>query len=285
MIRIGCPRLVCRPRFRFIAFLAWVYVSPIGFSDARADASEPIEHASIVGGRVDRIGQTLRLTPDAGSGSAGMTIPRFFARLGQVTGSDVGAKTTQGLKVQPDPETWRVTWPVGSAGSESASEASLVFTERPLLASETGPIRPRGDGSFELPAALATTFGEKLRYEPQTFKNTVGYWVDPSDYCQWPIEVESAGRFNVAILQGCGTGQGGSEMVVRVIAGDSAGDSASLEVPFRVIETGHFQNFQWRHLGEIGLDEPGSYRVQIQVKKMANRAAMDVRELQLIRLP
>ena len=74
----------------------------------------------------------------------------------------------------------------------------------------------------------------------------------------------------------CGKGQGGS--LVAATLGDQ-------KVEFTVEDTGHFQNFIWRHIGEIGVSDPGVYALKISATKIAKGAVMDVRAVSLTRLP
>ena len=151
-----------------------------------------------------------------------------------------------------------------------------------MLPSELKPIKPTSDGSFELFAHFASTHGEKLRYEPQPFKNTVGYWTGKKDYAAWTIQLDKPGRFNVAVLQGCGKGQGGSQAIMSFIAPVK---DTTPTIEFDVVETGHFQNFLWVHLGEVELRHRGAVEINVAPKQIKKAALMDIRAIHLIRLP
>ena len=56
------------------------------------------------------------------------------------------------------------------------------------------------------------------------------------------------------------------------------------EVEFTVEDTGHFQNFRDREIGEVTLPEPGVYRLRIKPINKAAGAVMDVRQVRLQRL-
>ena len=118
----------------------------------------------------------------------------------------------------------------------------------------------------------AEVHGVMLRYEPLPHKTTLGYWVRPEDYATWEFTVDKPGRFTVEVLQGCGKGQGGSDVEVRV------GDQ---KMTFVVEDTGHFQNFKPRDIGAVTLDKPGRYRLEIRPLKKAAAAVMDVRQVTL----
>lgn len=205
-----------------------------------------------------------------------LEIPRFAAPLKSVTWTDL---STVPIQVRPEPDRWIIEY---ARQDGSGQSILLEFGEEPKLLSELQPVQPLSDGSFWLPAHLATTAGEKIRYEPQSFKNTVGYWTGKNDTASWSLELEKPGRFNVAILQGCGAGQGGSVAAISIV-GSADQELASLE--FEVQETGHFQDFHWRHLGSIELLETGVHRLTVSPRQIAKTALMDVRAIHLIRLP
>lgn len=135
-------------------------------------------------------------------------------------------------------------------------------------------IAPLADGTLVLPAHRALTHGSKLQYEPPAHKNTIGYWVEAGDWVEWVVQVSAPGRYEVEILQGCGTGSGGSEVEVAL---------AGSRLPFVVMETGGFQKFMPRRLGDIDIANPGEHRLQIRVRRKAGPAVMDVRQVVLRR--
>jgi acetyl esterase/lipase len=169
-------------------------------------------------------------------------------------------------------------WTIAGDQLKSGAQGQTVIVEtvgRPHL-----PVLPRiigaaADGSVTLAAHDAVTHGEKLRYEPQPHKNTVGYWTNKDDWCQWQCYVERPGKYEVRILQGCGQGQGGSEVEVRI------GDHS---LAFTVDDTGHFQNFKERMLGVVTLTAPQVHTLQIRPRTKAAAAVMDVRQVRLIRV-
>jgi hypothetical protein len=128
------------------------------------------------------------------------------------------------------------------------------------------------DGRISFPAHFAVVHGEKLQYEPQPHKNTVGFWTNAKDWAEWRFEVKDPGPHVVRILQGCGKGQGGSRAAVGV-------GNQSLE--FFVKDTGHFQNFEWRTLGELDL-AAGEQRLELRALEKAKNAVMDCRAIELV---
>ena len=131
----------------------------------------------------------------------------------------------------------------------------------------------RPEDQILLPCSAAQTHGEKIRYEPQTFKNTVGFWVNPADWVSWDVEVATAGKYRLEILQGCGKGSGGAQVDIAV---------GGQTLPYTVRETGHFQNFILRDVGVVTLPV-GKHTLSIKPKTKPGGAVMDVRQMRLIR--
>jgi len=128
------------------------------------------------------------------------------------------------------------------------------------------------DGTIPLPARFAEVHGVMLRYEPLPHKNTLGFWVNKDDFATWEFTVTKPGTFSVEIMQGCGTGNGGSE--VNVSVGEQT-------LSFTVIETGGFQNFKPRDIGTLKLEKAGRYTLTVKPKTKAKAAVMDVRLITL----
>ena len=74
------------------------------------------------------------------------------------------------------------------------------------------------------------------------------------------------------VLQGCGRGQGGSEVEFAV-----AGQTLKLTVE----DTGGFQNFKAREIGNVTLDKPGRYTLVVRPNTKAKAAVMDLRQVVL----
>jgi hypothetical protein len=126
-------------------------------------------------------------------------------------------------------------------------------------------------GDIRLEAKTARVHGAMLRYEPQPAKNTLGYWTNVDDWAEWSFEVPSAGNYEVEVLQGCGSGNGGSEVEVRV---------GPEPLRFVVTETGHFQHFIQRPIGLVTLPA-GPATLDVKPSTKANAAVMDLRRVVL----
>lgn len=172
------------------------------------------------------------------------------------------------LYVKQDPSSLKAGATAKEAGAAwiewRAAMNATVKKQKPLVTPAKGII--------SLSGKTATVHGQKLRYEPQTFKNTLGFWVNKDDWAEWTVEVPTAGRYEVDILQGCGNGSGGAEVEFKV------GGTAFTP---KIVETGHFQNFIRRSLGSVSLPA-GNTSVTVKPKSKPGAAVMDLREIRLI---
>ena len=142
-----------------------------------------------------------------------------------------------------------------------------------LPACEGTPPAQTGAEPILLHGRDATVRGTVLRYEPAEAKRTLGYWVRPTDAAEWAFTVATPGEYEVEVLQGCGAGQGGSEVAVTV---------AGRELPFVVEETGHFQNFVSRIVGRVAFPKAGRYELTVAPRRIAAKAALDLRQVRLL---
>jgi hypothetical protein len=134
------------------------------------------------------------------------------------------------------------------------------------------------DAAISLHASNAITHSIMMRYEPATNKNCLGYWVNPSDIAEWQFRVTRPGHYKIQLWQGCGKGQGGSEVLVDV----RHGAAVLKETRFIVEETGHFQIFVPRDLGRVHFAEAGDYSLWVKPQKKKAGAVMDVRQVLLL---
>ena len=149
--------------------------------------------------------------------------------------------------------------------AESAAQTGKTNAEPKL-------VQPTPDGTVLLHARDVAIHGTTVRYEPQTNKNTIGYWTKVSDWVSWDFQVSQAGSYEVEILQGCGKGSGGSEVAFGV------GEQTLLVT---VQDTGGFQNFVPRNIGKLTFDKPGRYVFAVKPKTKPGVAVMDLRSVTL----
>jgi hypothetical protein len=103
-------------------------------------------------------------------------------------------------------------------------------------------------------------------------KNTLGFWVTKDDWAEFEFTVEKPGTFTVEVLQGCGKGSGGAE--VELAAGEQ-------KLTFSVKDTGGFQAFEARDVGEMKFDKPGRFTLTVKAKTKPGVAVMDCRQIVL----
>ncbi len=127
------------------------------------------------------------------------------------------------------------------------------------------------EGRIELTAATATPHGKNLRYEPEPYKNVLGYWTEVEDWADWTFQVPEGGSYQVEVHVGCGVGTPGSRASVTI-------DDQILE--WDVIRTGHFQNIIVQPLGQVELKKGANTLVVRPIVK-AGVAVMDIRAIHL----
>lgn len=137
---------------------------------------------------------------------------------------------------------------------------------------EPAPIQPAADGTVVLPAHEVTIHGRQVRYEPPAHKNTIGYWTRREDWVSWDFTVTKPGRYAVEVLQGCGKGSGGAEVEISV---------GAETLIFTVEDTGHFQNFVARSVGELNLPTEGRHTLAVKPRTKPGAAVMDLRRVTL----
>lgn len=158
----------------------------------------------------------------------------------------------------------------------AVDDAAPIHTVKALVltpAPEGVAIKQAEEGTVTCHARDVTIHGVRVQYEPKPEKNTVGYWVTESDWISWDFSLATPGDYQVEVLQGCGKGEGGSEVDVTV---------AGQTLKFTVEDTGHFQNFKPRVIGKVKLAAAGDYRVAVKPTRKAKNAVMDIRQLRLI---
>ncbi|MEI8211377.1 MAG: sulfatase [Planctomycetota bacterium] len=139
------------------------------------------------------------------------------------------------------------------------------------------PVLKDTEHAVRLMASDSKPHGTKIRYEPETYKNVVGYWTEVDDWVEWELESALDGTAELQIHCGCGSGNGGSEVDVLVhVPGE-----AEQRLPWTVRETGHFQNIVIESLGKVAL-HPGKIRLEVRPRKKAAAAVVDIRQIVLL---
>ena len=132
------------------------------------------------------------------------------------------------------------------------------------------PIRASA-GVFQLAAAHAVTHGA-VRYEPGGEHDNLGYWDNPADWAEWPIQVPKPGKFHVtALVAAMGTG------TFTVGAG---GQSVTGSAP----NTGSYAYYQSVDLGTLIVTQAGL--VSVSLRPVADGwHAMNLKSLTLTPVP
>ncbi|HEX3133316.1 MAG TPA: hypothetical protein VHX44_06990 [Planctomycetota bacterium] len=128
------------------------------------------------------------------------------------------------------------------------------------------------DGSILLHSRDAEIHGTTAHYEPQQHKNTIGFWTNQDDWVSWTFTATKPGTFTVDVLQGCGKGSGGAEVALAL---------GEQMLSFTVEDTGHFQNFVKRGVGQLKIIEAGTYTLSVKPKSKPGVAVMDLRQVLL----
>ncbi len=122
-----------------------------------------------------------------------------------------------------------------------------------------------------LRASEASVHGSRLRYEPESHKNVLGYWTEVDDWASWDFSLPEAGNYEIEVQCGCGAGQGGSEVAILI-----GGQTYRWTVP----DTGHFQRMVFLPIGRASLDA-GMQRLEVRPQTKAAAAILDIRQIQL----
>lgn len=205
---------------------------------------------------------------------------------------DVGGTTLSGTLASTGSWYRYATLPLGRVYLPAAGEQKVTVRCTKLVggavmnlkavtltpACEGTPPVQADDGTITLHGRDATVLGTVLRYEPAEKKQTLGFWTRASDAAEWSFTVRQPGAFDVEVLQGCGTGQGGSTVRVAI----DAGRGAAATLDFLVADTGGFQAFRPRVIGRMNLDTPGDHELRVQPRSIAKAAACDIRQIRLI---
>jgi len=239
---------------------------------AERTGSRPLE-ARQPWGEIVRGESVLELKVEKLPADRTLTIPRLNNRMKSLTLK--GGPENAEVQLRPQVREWQIVLPA-SLPADSRPVVVLELHEPVFVPEQPHVLTQQDDGSLDLPAHEAVTHGELLRYEPQPHKNTVGYWANEKDWCEWYVRVTRPGPFTVELLQGCGTGQGGSDVEVEI---------AGQKLRFIVEDTGHFQNFKRREIGRVRIEKPGDFRLQIRPVTKSKNAVADIRLVRLVPVP
>lgn len=150
----------------------------------------------------------------------------------------------------------------------SGAESGFTIQDIALVPAPEGPApAAAADGSLVLDAHSATTWSETMRYEPKPEKNCLGFWTSPDDFAEWKFEAPKPGRYKVTVVHGCGGGNHGSEVAVKL---------ADQELKFTVQDTGGFQKWTEVPVGEVEIKSAGPQYLVVDPLTKAKSAVLDV---------
>lgn len=266
MARITVLRLV-------VGVAAFVFACATSAAEPPVASAEAWEEFQPSQGRAYRDGPRVLIELAEVPESREVRFPRLYNRMRAAYW--LGDPQRIPLVLHPEPAEWQIRLDIDPPADKPA--VVVLELESPARLHHQ-PIEPV-DGVIELPAHRAETHGERLRYEPQPHKNTVGYWAHAEDWAEWRFVVDHGGEYQIEIQQGCGRAQGGSEVELLIRPDD--GGPAIANLLFTVEETGHFQSFKWRDVGSVSLPRAGTYRLELRPRRKARNAVMDVRSVRL----
>jgi hypothetical protein len=165
------------------------------------------------------------------------------------------------------------TYPFVLYIAATGAESGLKIEEVSFVPAPEGPTpEPAADGSLVLEAKSATTWSETMRYEPKAEKNCLGFWSDADDFAEWSFDVVKPGRYKVAVVHGCASGNEGSQVAVK---------HDGQELKFTTQDTGGFQKWKEVPVGEIEIKKAGPQRLVIDPVNKIKTAVLDVHKVLL----
>lgn len=180
------------------------------------------------------------------------------------------ANLHRALYIDKDPSKW-----VAKATATETAEGWQEWrkTMNSVVAGQKPNVTP-ADGEIRLQARDARVHGTRLRYEPEPYKNVLGYWTEVGDWADWDLTLTEPGEYEIEVQQGCGSG-GGSEVDIRI------GEKV---VSFVVQDTGHFQKMILLTL-DIGELKAGQQTLEIRPRTKQGVAIMDIRRIVVRKKP
>jgi arylsulfatase A len=150
---------------------------------------------------------------------------------------------------------------------------AVAFVTTVAAQTNLPPVVQQPDGIVFLHSSNAVVHGSTLRYEAQTNKVCLGYWTNPQDWANWRFQIEKPGTYAVEITQGCGKGQGGSDVKVEV---------GGATLPFVVKDTGAFQNWEAVKVGTVTFAKTGPQTLAVKPQNKKKAAVMDIHWIRLV---
>ncbi len=144
-----------------------------------------------------------------------------------------------------------------------------AITPKQFLGADAPVIKAGTDGVLSLPASAGLGVGPEVRYMPEWA--AFGYMTG-KDRLEWPVEVATAGQYEVQIVAAANEKQAGQ--VVKVEVGQS-------KLSSRVSATGGLDKYVSASLGTLEL-AAGSQQVVLSGTDVSDSPLLNVREVKLV---
>jgi hypothetical protein len=144
-----------------------------------------------------------------------------------------------------------------------------AITPKQFLGADAPVIKAGTDGTLSLPAAAGLGIGPEVRYMPEWA--AFGYMTG-KDRLEWPVEVATAGQYEVQIVAAASEKQAGQ--VVKIEAGQS-------KLAARVSATGGLDKYVSTSLGKLEL-AAGTQQVVLSGTDASDSPLLNVREIKLV---
>ena len=131
-------------------------------------------------------------------------------------------------------------------------------------------IKSEKDGSIVLPAKLATTLANKLRYHQDL--DILGPWIVQSDAALWNLEANANGRYQVRLLYACDDTNAGNAFVIETDVSQLKG---------KISSTGGFDTFKEIEIGTVDLKK-GDNRLLMRPAGDLKGELTDLRQIRLV---
>ncbi len=122
------------------------------------------------------------------------------------------------------------------------------------------------DGTLKLDASHAEISGKTAKLE----EDHIGFWTDPEDSVQWPVEIKKAGTYRLSFDYSLA--DEASEVVV------SAADGSQ---KVKLLPTGDWKKFETKESGEIRIGEAGKFFLKVSPAAKPKTGVMNLRSVTL----
>lgn len=136
--------------------------------------------------------------------------------------------------------------------------------------SDTGAVKPAANGELQLPARLATTYGQKLAYRPSL--DVLAPWRVQDDVAGWIVEVPAGGSYDVFVTLAADDASAGDRFRVETEGSNAVGT---------VLSSGGYDRFHEVGAGRLTL-HAGVNRILMRPEGPLRQELADVRALRLV---